>query len=92
MAKNKETTELLRIIFSVSQLSVCRIVSDWCEEVAQHMGARGRRSALCEILVSQMGLGAESKAVSTLGVRMIDESCLLPILNDTGQLLQPRQV
>ena len=34
------------------------------------MEARGRH---VEILVSQMGLGDECKAVSTLGVRMTDE-------------------
>ena len=49
-----------------------------------------------------MGLGDESKAVSTLGVRITDdddgkecdaeESCLLPILGDAGQQPQSRQV
>ena len=53
-----------------------------------------------EILVSQMGLGDESKEVSTLGVRMNEENdgkecdvesrVLLPILDDAVQLLQPR--
>ena len=36
------------------------------------MGARADRRHV-ENLVSQMGLGNESEAVSTLGVRMIDE-------------------
>ena len=55
-----------------------------------------------EILVSQMGLGNESKAVSTLGVRMTHEDdgkeldaesgSLLPIVDDAGQLPQSRQV
>ena len=61
------------------------------------MGARDPRHF--ETLVSQMGLGDESDAVSTLGVRMTDEhdgkecdACLLPILDDVGQLPQSRQV
>ena len=49
-----------------------------------------------------MGLGNESKAVSTLGVRMTDEDdgkeldaesgSLLPIVDDAGQLPQSRQL
>ena len=55
-----------------------------------------------EILVSQMGLSNESKAVSTPGVRTTDEedgkelgaegSSLLPIVDDADQLSQSRQM
>ena len=69
---------------------------------------RGKRSEIeadprhVEILVSQMGLSDESKAVSTPDVRTTDEedgnelgaegSILLPIVDDAGQLSQSRQV
>ena len=55
-----------------------------------------------EILVSQMALGNESKAVSIPGVRMTskedgkeldaEKRALLPIMDDAGQRSQSRQV
>ena len=54
------------------------------------------RPSLVEILVSHMGQGDESKVASIPGVRTTDEeawcrgSSLLPIVDDAGQLSQPR--
>ena len=59
MSKSKETTELLRIIISVNQLSVYRKVSDWCEEVAQHTS--GLYSTNAKIFVAELKIGIQNR-------------------------------
>ena len=59
LAKNKETTVLLRNIISVSQLSVHRKVSDWCEEVAQR--ASGLYSTNAKIFVAELKNGIQNR-------------------------------